>query len=129
MSKVAIGVVAVLVAAGSWYGLHGQSPSTGPAPSAVPERPFVGKVLMITLKSDTDSSLTIENPTIARAGGREFLVGTCINDGGEDEDWRAGLTVWTAMDDISQIIEARDRAELKEKIQESAEENPKPTRA
>ena len=69
------------------------------------------------------------NPTISRSGGREFLVGTCIDDGSDEEDWRAGLTVWTAMDDVSQIIEARDRDELKEKLQESAEEDSKPTRA
>jgi hypothetical protein len=129
MSKIAIACVTVLVAMGSWYGLRAQPTTTAPAPAAVPERAFTGKVLMITLKSDSDWSLTIENPTLARSGGREFLVGACINDGSDEEDWRAGLTVWTAMDDVSQIIEARDRDELKEKLQESAEQAGKPTRA
>lgn len=128
MSKWAIGMVAALVAVGSWYGLRGQPPTTAPAPLAVPGHTFTGKALMITLKSDPDWCISIENPSITRVGGQDFLVGKCIQ-AGEDEDWRTGLTVWTAMDDISQIVEARDAEELGKKMGESAEEDSKPTRA
>ncbi len=128
MSKCAIGMVVVLVAVGSWYGLHGQPPTTAPAPSAAAGRAFTGKALMLTLKSDPDWCISIEDPSLTHVGGQDFLVGKCIQ-AGEDEDWRTGLIVWTAMDDISQIVEARDAEELGRKMGETAEEDSKPTRA
>jgi hypothetical protein len=129
MSKPAIAVITVLAVAGTLYGLRGQ-PAASVAPNTAPsERAFAGKVLVITLKSDPESTLTIENPSFARSGGRDFLIGTCLDDGGSDADWREGLTVWTAMDDVSQIVELRDREELKKHIQGEPDAESRPTRA
>jgi hypothetical protein len=118
----------VLLAVGSWYGLRAQPPTTGPAPEAAPPNPFAGKALMLTVKSDPDWITCIENPSVQHVGGKDFVVGTCFQ-GGDDDEWRAGLTIWTAMDDISQITEARDVETLKKKMQDTAEEDSKPTRA
>lgn len=129
MSKVAIAGMAMLVALGSWYGLHGQSTVATPTTKPAPAPAFTGRVLMLTLQSDPDYTVCIENPVMRRLGGRNFIVGTCIDTSAEDHDWRAGLLIWTAMDDISQLVEARDAAELREKLEETTEAEDKPTRA
>ncbi len=129
MPKYVTAIVVLLAAGGSLYALRGQQPASRPA-AAPPERAFTGKVLVIHLKSDSEATLTIENPAVSRLGDRAFLVGLCIGGGDEDEeDWRDGLTVWTAMDDISQIVELRDRDELKQRMQAAPEKDRRPTRA
>ncbi len=128
MSKCAIAVVAVIVAGCSLSALKGEPPTAGSPPPAAPERAFAGKILVIHLKSDPEATLTIEDPAISRLGDRGFLVGVCV-DHGDEEEWRGGLTVWTAVDDISQIVEVRDRDELKKRLQEAPEKEHRPTKA
>jgi len=121
-------VVAVLLAGCSFYALKGQPPATRPSSATPPEHAFTGKILVVNLKSDPDTTLIIENPTISPKGGRDFLVGIGIDDG-DEEEWRGGLTVWTAMDDISQIVEVRDLEDLKRRMEDSEDDEKKPARA
>lgn len=110
MHKAVLTVITVLVAGYGLYTIKAQSPPSAPAPA--PEKVFSGRVLVIYPKSDPETGVTIENAAIRRLGGREFLVGICV-DTGDEEEWRDGLPVWTAMDDISQIVEAPSSDDLK----------------
>jgi hypothetical protein len=125
MHKSVLAGIAVLVIGCSLYALRDPSGPSGPPEAAPPDRAFAGKILVVNLKSDTQTSTVVENPAIRRSGGREFLVGTCVDSGDKDE-WREGLTVWTAMDDISQIVEVRDRGDLKKRLEAEPEDSAPP---
>jgi hypothetical protein len=116
-TAILVALVVVLIGGGylaSQTGGPATRPESGEAHSG--HRDFTGKILILTTRSEPEVSTIIEQPSRRQIGGQEFLVGTVV-DSDEPEEWRVGLTVWTALDDISQIIEVSDRQELRERLE------------
>ncbi|MCA9056021.1 MAG: hypothetical protein KDA75_19445 [Planctomycetaceae bacterium] len=91
------------------------------APRASGEDSFAGQVVSITLKSDPDYGVHLEQARVEQLGNKSFLVGAGIDTGvGE---WTAGRTLWVAIDDISEIIEFADADDLRKTL-EPADEGP-----
>jgi hypothetical protein len=67
-----------------------------------PADEFQGKYLMIVKKSDPDYSINLEKARVRTLGDSRFLVGVGADDAIAD-NWQAGLTIWIALDDISEI--------------------------
>lgn len=91
------------------------------APRSAGGEVFAGRAVAITLKSDPEYGIYLEQPLVQRLGQNSFLVGTGLDSGiGE---WTAGRRLWVAVDDISEIIEFKDVEELRETL-EPADEGP-----
>lgn len=67
-----------------------------------PADAFRGKFLSVLKKSDPSYSISLEAVQIRPVGSVGFLVGVGADDGVPD-NWQIGLTVWIALDDVSEI--------------------------
>ena len=76
------------------------------------EEAFVGKVLVVTLKSSDEFGATLEKVQIRNLGGKPYLVGTGVDDG-QPDNWVAGQTMWFPLEDVAQMVEFSDVEQLK----------------
>ncbi|MEZ6065729.1 MAG: hypothetical protein R3B90_08490 [Planctomycetaceae bacterium] len=79
--------------------------------------PFSGDVLGITLKSDPSFSIYLKQVTIRQLGQGTFLVGVGADSGAGD--WTIERRTWVAVDDIAEIVEFKNEAELKELLDDA----------
>ena len=92
---------------GGWAA-RGQGPP--PAPEA-----FQGKYLLVYKKSDPSYSITLAKVEVQKLGDVAFLVGTGADDGNPD-NWQAGLTIWVALDDVSEFTVFESLDDLKDTL-------------
>lgn len=62
-----------------------------------------GKIVALTLMSDSEDFVLLGQATEKTIGGRKFLLGEGVDDG-ETPDWRNGAAVWVPIDDVQQIV-------------------------
>jgi hypothetical protein len=74
---------------------------------------LAGKVVVVSVKSSPTMGATLKQVRVERVGSREFLVGTQV-EAGTNDDWRTGRVVWLALDDILQIVEFDSVEDLKQ---------------
>ena len=114
MSRRWFGFSALIVVAAStyFYGLsRAADPPKAAAAAANNEKSFEGKVLVISVKSHGEYGATLEDVSIKRAGGRDFMVGTSYY---EDETvWSNNRPTWIALDDVAQIVEFDTKEDYK----------------
>jgi hypothetical protein len=72
--------------------------------TAAAQGKLTGKIVVIWLRSDPETSAALENAEVRQLGTHAFLVGKGIDDG-SDDNWQKGQFVWLAMDDIAQLTE------------------------
>src|SRR5215469_14918297 len=60
--------------------------------------------VVVLPRSDQRTVTVLKQPTHKVKCRREFLVGECVG----DADWRAGKTVWIAIDEIAEIKSAEE---------------------
>ena len=95
---IALSALAVVAVSSLSFGLsRGQEPSAAPTPAA--KSPFEGKILVVSVKSDTEYGPTLENPELKKIGDETFLVGTAFYDGAQH--WSDGRKIWVAVSDVS----------------------------
>jgi hypothetical protein len=73
------------------------------------KNPFDGKFLTVIARSAPEDPLDLESVRVRPVGGALFLVGKGAKLPGY---WLAGRTVWTALDDVAQIVEYDTLQEL-----------------
>lgn len=101
----------VTSAAVALRGAGGQNPPAGTEPA------FKGKVVMAMLKGGDSRSVALEQVRLQRLGERSFVVGRGVDDG-HPENWYKGLTIWTALEDVAQLIEFNDLDHLRKVTKE-----------
>ncbi len=125
----ALGAAILLGAAWSMVGAQDQSKASKPAkpveaaaaPAAVkPSEPFGDKIVSIYTKGLMGSmGHNLENVTLEAKFGKQFLVGTGVDDGG----WARGLHVEIAWDEVSSVIVYDSIEQFSERIRESGQEH------
>lgn len=66
--------------------------------------PFKAPLIAITLMSDAEDLILLEDARERAIGERRFLVGQGVDDGAT-ADWRNNRQVWVAVDDVQQVVE------------------------
>jgi hypothetical protein len=98
-------------AAGFVAGLSAAESRPEVARPAEPEPDFTGKVLAVSVKSPHgNTGGVLEKVKVRRLGGRTFLVGQ-VPARGVGNDRLAGVTLWIAADEVTQIYEFKDLKE------------------
>jgi hypothetical protein len=75
-----------------------------PKPALAPDEPFAGKVLMVYGREPAKGAL-LEKVKVKQLGNKSFLVGKTVDRTGNGESRWAGLTMWTAIDEVTDIYE------------------------
>jgi hypothetical protein len=66
-----------------------------------------GKIVAITLMSDSEDLVLLSGVSETIIAGKRFLCGDGVDDG-ETPDWRNGTAVYIPVDDIQQIVAFKD---------------------
>jgi hypothetical protein len=82
---------------------------------ADPPRPasedlFAGKILILSQRTNPNSSAVVEEVQVKRIGDQSFLVGKGVDD--DKGSWYNGRTVWVPLAEVNQILEFTDRGDL-----------------
>ena len=103
--------------------LGGDEPQPKPAPPA--DDPFAGKALMIYAKEPAKGAM-LEKVKIKQLGNRSFLVGKTIDKDAESRSHWTGVTMWVAIDDVTEIIEFKSADEAREAFVELEKKRSEP---
>ncbi|HZL90874.1 MAG TPA: hypothetical protein VFB96_21080 [Pirellulaceae bacterium] len=94
-----------------------QAPKGATAPTAdvTAKSPFAGKVVVISFRSDPETSATLEKFEVKQFGNQAFIVGQTVDDGMPD-NWSKGRTTWVPVDDVAHLVEFPDVETLKKAL-------------
>jgi len=76
---------------------------------------YAGKILVISFRSDPESTATLEKVQLRQVAAQRFLVGKAVDDG-TPRSWNKGATTWVALEDVAQIIEFPNVEAMKKAI-------------
>jgi hypothetical protein len=62
-----------------------------------------GRIVAITLMSDSEDLVLLVNVSEKTLGGKRFLAGDGVDDG-KTPDWRNAAAVWVPIEDVQQIV-------------------------
>ena len=108
-----VSLVALVTGLGAANCLSGGAAVGTAAPAPAEERPFEGKILILSYKSEGHGA-SLEAVTYRQLGGKGFLVGKYldVHENGAPSVW-TGATLWVPVDDISQIMEFKTVEEVR----------------
>jgi len=78
--------------------------------------PFTGKVLVVSLQSESNFGAVLGEAKIKQLGSQSFLVGKGL-DYGHPDDWRMDQTIWIALSSISSMTEFADLETYEEAVE------------
>jgi hypothetical protein len=84
---------------------------------------FEGKFLAVTLKSNKDLTHALKALKLRKIGNQLFVVGTGLDTGSGQKDY-VGLSVWLALNDVSEIQVYATHAALKKAFVPDGDEPP-----
>lgn len=111
----AILLVATALAFQAGHGADEKKPALARA-----ESDFRGKILAITLKADNKVGSVIQDASVKRIAGREFLVGLNPDDGMANPF--VGSVMWLPLDEILMIVEFKSIEDAAKAYKEQAKQ-------
>lgn len=112
IQQIVVRILLTVFAAGFVTAAAQEQPAAAPVNA---EADYTGKVLVISMKGNRAGGL-LETVKVRALGGRVFLVGRLTDDGTVKNEFK-GVTVWLAVDEVSQIFEFKNVAEAQKAVQ------------